>query len=361
MNTNGINYLNVALMLLSFGLAILLPFELFLFSYAVLGPLHYLTEINWLHERDYFMPRKRDFWLLAALGGAVFLLTLSHWLPRWGVPLSESGHQFIAARTHNLVIASLVISFVMMCVANARVRLGCIAVSLGLAAASGYASPSLVGVAIFIPTLVHVWLFTGLFLLTGALRGRHFSGYLAVATFAACSVGLFFIRRDYLGYPIGAYVQRIYAESELSFINANVFNLIGRPGGSFAMNMPIGLSIQSFIAFAYTYHYLNWFSKTGVIGWHRVPKGRLLASVGVWLAAVGLYAYDYLVGLTVLLFLSLLHVFLEFPLNHRMLSELAGLVTGKGRSAGATPAPATAARKPGGREKTKRDAVSGRL
>ena len=203
--------------------------------------------------------------------------------------------------------------------------------------------------AIFIPTLVHVWLFTGLFLLTGALRERSFSGYWSVAAFAACSVGLFFFRRDYLGYPISPYIQRIYAESELSLINAQVFNLLGQPGGSFAMNMPIGLSIQSFIAFSYTYHYLNWFSKTGVIGWHRVPKGRLLASVVLWLAAVGLYAYDYLVGLTVLLFLSLLHVFLEFPLNHRMLLELAGLVRGKGSGANAAPAPAAVGRRPGGR------------
>jgi hypothetical protein len=183
MNTNAVNYLNVGLMLLSFGLAILLPFEVFLFSYAVLGPLHYLTEINWLHERDYFMPRRQDFWLLAGLGGVVFLLTLLHWLPRWGVPLSETGHQFITARTNNLVIASLVISFIVVFVASVRVRLWCIAMSLGLAAASGYASPSLVGVAIFIPTLVHVWLFTGLFLLVGALRGRQFSGYLSVETF----------------------------------------------------------------------------------------------------------------------------------------------------------------------------------
>jgi hypothetical protein len=353
MRTNGINYLNVALMLLSFGLAILLPFEVFLFSYAVMGPLHYLTEINWLHERDYFMPRKRDFWLLAGLCGVVFLLTLSHGLPRWGVPLSEAGHQFITARTNNLVIASLVVSCVVVFVTNARVRLLCIAVSLGLAVASGYAPPSLVGIAIFIPTLVHVWLFTGLFLLVGALRERRFSGYLSVATFAACSIGLFFFRRDYLGYPIGAYVQRIYAESELSLVNANVFNLLGQPGGSFAMNMPIGLSIQSFIAFAYTYHYLNWFSKTGVIGWHRVPKGRLLASVAVWLAAVGLYTYDYLVGLTVLLFLSLLHVFLEFPLNHRLLSELAGLLRGQGRPVSATPIPGAAGRKPDAKVKTR--------
>src|SRR4051812_17287958 len=35
-------------------LAHLLPFELVLFSYAFLGPAHYLTEISWLHDRKYF-------------------------------------------------------------------------------------------------------------------------------------------------------------------------------------------------------------------------------------------------------------------------------------------------------------------
>src|SRR5215212_6090207 len=42
------------------------PFHLFLFAYAILGPLHYLTEISWLHDRDYFAPRRnaRRWWLL---------------------------------------------------------------------------------------------------------------------------------------------------------------------------------------------------------------------------------------------------------------------------------------------------------
>src|SRR2546430_5445042 len=40
-------------------LAYAFPFELFLFSYAVLGPLHYLTEISWLHDRKYFVQARR--------------------------------------------------------------------------------------------------------------------------------------------------------------------------------------------------------------------------------------------------------------------------------------------------------------
>src|SRR5690606_25871059 len=65
MNTAKIDIINIALMLLASVAAFVLPFELFLFSYAVLGPLHYLTEIVWLHKRDYFATGKYDFvWLI---------------------------------------------------------------------------------------------------------------------------------------------------------------------------------------------------------------------------------------------------------------------------------------------------------
>ena len=61
MSTAQVNYLNIGLMIVSAIAAFILPFELFLFSYAVLGPLHYLTEISWLHKRQYFSPKKRDY------------------------------------------------------------------------------------------------------------------------------------------------------------------------------------------------------------------------------------------------------------------------------------------------------------
>lgn len=48
-----INHLNSLLMVASCAAAFLMPFELFLLAYAVLGPLHYLTEISWIHDRRY--------------------------------------------------------------------------------------------------------------------------------------------------------------------------------------------------------------------------------------------------------------------------------------------------------------------
>src|SRR5437764_2789813 len=49
---------HLALMLAALLLSFALPFELVVFSYAVLGPAHYLTEISWLHERSYFLPNR---------------------------------------------------------------------------------------------------------------------------------------------------------------------------------------------------------------------------------------------------------------------------------------------------------------
>jgi hypothetical protein len=73
-------------MLISCVTAYVFPFELFLFSYAVSGPLHYLTEISWLHDRKYFVnagPEQRAwpaqrFWLgLVVVRLAVMLYGLA--------------------------------------------------------------------------------------------------------------------------------------------------------------------------------------------------------------------------------------------------------------------------------------------
>lgn len=101
----------------------------------------------------------------------------------------------------------------------------------------------------------------------------------------------------------------------LNFHLINIFHLdnLSEVGDVFVKNS--GFVIMRFIAFAYTYHYLNWFSKTSVIKWHQVPKKTFAITIAVWLLSAGLYIYDYNLGLTALFFLSFLHVFLEFPLN----------------------------------------------
>ena len=82
------------------------------------------------------------------------------------------------------------------------------------------------------------------------------------------------------------------------------------------------LRLVRFLAFAYTYHYLNWFSKTSIIQWHAVSTGRLLLVSAAWIASVALYAVNYELGLRWLFLLSMAHVLLEFPLNHKSFLEI---------------------------------------
>src|SRR3981189_2354324 len=65
---------HLGLMLSAIAVTYLVPFELLLLSYVVLGPAHYFTEISWLHDRRYFLPHRGFAILLAALAlGTMFL------------------------------------------------------------------------------------------------------------------------------------------------------------------------------------------------------------------------------------------------------------------------------------------------
>ena len=67
MNAKQIDWINILLMLVALVIAKKMPFELFLFSYAVFGPLHYLTEINWLRDRNYFSKTSNIVWIMLIL------------------------------------------------------------------------------------------------------------------------------------------------------------------------------------------------------------------------------------------------------------------------------------------------------
>ena len=58
--------------------AFVMPFEVFLFAYAFLGPLHYLTEISWLHDRKYFSTGKYDFIVLLGVGCLLGYSDIAH-------------------------------------------------------------------------------------------------------------------------------------------------------------------------------------------------------------------------------------------------------------------------------------------
>lgn len=412
---------NIALMVVSLGLAYVLPFELFLFSYAVLGPLHYLTEISWLHQKNYFVggggKGNRWFALIALVLGACITLanfgdTLWDWLFHSPMPIRfpEFGTHFIflafgAAFVFVLMqgkwqrvlgVAALFLFAVIYPLDQSQttlinhegVELGGVYVKPtdkylaitditlemqngekqsnvalllkrqgpgqwdyvdnplrsmnDLVLPSHTATLSVSGALLsvmdgkgfqfgvahaatglffsfFLPTLIHVFLFTGLFMWFGALKSGSTLGLISVACLFVCGALPFFWDPGVGSYVVSEAARNSY---DVSFydLNVQILRLFDRMGAvgeaqTLVYSSAFGVSVTRFIAFAYTYHYLNWFSKTNIIQWHKVPMLNLSVVVLLWLASVGLYVWDYQTGLQALFFLSFLHVFMEFPLN----------------------------------------------
>jgi hypothetical protein len=389
-----INYLNMGLMALSAVLAYFLPFETFLFAYAFLGPLHYLTEISWLHDRNYFSKGKYDFIVLLVIG---VLLSYAAFAKDFGINV-DFYESFVEANLFDkLIVLALFSAILFALVENIFVKI--VSILLLFVFISGWLSPeradanrastTVFALTSLVPTLIHVYVFTGLFMLYGALKSRSKTGLLSIVAFILFPIILVFMapvntKNNFLSdYGKKAYyadgegffytnvsildhfklskdpllTNKQYLDSivnkksadnqipvaERARISDSLKNklnenfIVPNPESEYYMKpipvkyaipingkdyywntvffSTIGIMLMRFIAFAYLYHYLNWFSKTEVIRWHKVPKIRFAAVIILWLLACGAYAYDYSIGLNFLFFLSFTHVLLEFPLN----------------------------------------------
>jgi len=389
-----INYLNMGLMALSALLAYFLPFETFLFAYAFLGPLHYLTEISWLHDRNYFSKGKYDFVVLLVIG---VLLSYAAFAKDFGINV-DFYESFVEANLFDkLIVFALFSAILFALVENIFVKI--VSIFLLFVFISGWLAPeradanrastTVFALTSLVPTLIHVYVFTGLFMLYGALKSRSKTGLLSIVTFILFPIILvFYAPVETKSNFISDFGKKAYYADGEGFFYTNVsildhFKLTDDPlltnkqyldsvinkksegnqmavadraritdslknklnenfivqnsqseyylkpipvkyaipinGKDYYWNTvffsTIGIMLMRFIAFAYLYHYLNWFSKTEVIRWHKVPKIRFAAVIILWLLACGAYAYDYSIGLNFLFFLSFTHVLLEFPLN----------------------------------------------
>ncbi len=290
-------------------LALFLPFELFLFSYAVLGPLHYLTEVSWLHNKQYYTKKKYDFVLLVVLSIVIALPVAGNLL---GLKVKISGDHL-----NQLIYLSVVASVIFVFVDKTIYRALAFLLALVTLKFSGNAFLVL---SVFLPTLIHVFLFTALFMLYGALKTKSKSGYLSFWVMLIVPVAVLSIFSGPASYKISDYAFNAYKSFEgTNYFTLKQFTSLNMSSGQTVTNSIYfsqqGLIVMRFIAFAYTYHYLNWFSKTEVIAWHKVPKQRLLIIALLWALALAAYAYDYKTGFQCLFFLSFLHVLLELPLN----------------------------------------------
>ncbi len=318
-NVNRLDVINIVLVLFSCALAFVIPFQLFLFAYAILGPLHYLTEISWLHDKNYYAKSKNDVILLLILSlllTIIYLLATNHpaLLNRFvdsKTSAKMSGHLTFIAFSSALFIALI---------KNPVIKWTGIAGVILLTFISEY---FIVFFTVFLPTLVHVFVFTSLFMLYGALKAKSKMGYLAVALHISCPFLLFYLF-PFDGLISSAGKER-YINSDFASLNKFiVFSYFQGPDLgqitpeniiSKVYDSRIGIALMRFIAFAYMYHYLNWFSKTEIIRWHKVPKSRFVVVLFAWVISIVLYSVNFRLGFQWLFLLSFMHVMLEFPLN----------------------------------------------
>ncbi len=316
MTTDQVNYLNIGLMILSAISAFLFPFETFLFVYAFLGPLHYLTEISWLHDRHYFTKGKYDYLFLIFAG---LLITAGSLKLIPNLPANTG-----TAITFIAFSAALIFVFVNNPYAKAFYIFLLFPIS-----AIAVKSPIIQSLfSVFLPSIIHVFLFTGLFILVGALRGKSLTGIASLVVFIICAVSFFLYFPESTNYTVSERVKNNYADFQMlnyylmapfsthNFEQPSNIQEYFRYVNNVLYQSRAAFSVMAFIGFAYMYHYLNWFSKTSIIQWHNISRTRLAAIIIIWLASIGLYAYDYKTGLKWLFFLSFSHVLLEFPLNH---------------------------------------------
>ncbi len=319
MNIKQIDILNIGLILLSLWIAIKIPFDLFLFSYAVLGPLHYLTEINWLKEKNYFVKSKK-IWISIFIffAAAIAIYPLIN-LINLSIDTSvKEAILFVSSKINMFLLTGFLFSISLILIKKSSHLFISLVLSFLIATGLYLYLPSWVYIfGLFLPTILHVYLFTLLFMIYGSSKSKSRFGVYGSILMCLVPIGIIFMNIDSSTYTVSESTAAIFDTIKILDVNLEIAKLIGAfEGEKFNAMSVLNLKIQIFIAFSYTYHYLNWFSKTSIIGWKKsLSKKKIALVLFIWVSAVGLYYYDFQTGLIALFFLSFLHVFLEFPLN----------------------------------------------
>jgi hypothetical protein len=289
-----------ALVLISAAVAYLLPFEGVLLSYAILGPAHYLTQLNWLHDRNYFVADPAARWLFVGIGvaGLAFIMIVTR--------TNESAAVYF--------VVTLGLALLLLLPGLAMPVLSALAVALAIVGWLLAQLPLVILIAaVLLSTIIHVGLFTLMFLLQGARKRGDLAGKITAAAWLVCAALLLLLPPELrLLWPDWFAGQRQFFDAVAAAMGAG-------PDGRLDARWAAAYGV---LTFAYTYHYLNWFTKTELLQWHRISRARLVPIVAIYLASVGVYFYDYALGYQILITLSVLHVVAEFPLDAQVARSL---------------------------------------
>jgi len=172
--TRKIDILNIGFIFISLTLAFLLPFELFIFSYVVLGPLHYLTEINWLRDRNYFVRKRRWTWLfilvclLIAMAAIVKLPVINHYI---GSSFTKSLSAINAGFYSQVILVMFLFAIGLVYFSRSLyIFLFLLGTVVAVILVNRYVSGTVILAGILLPTIIHIFLFTLLFMILGVFN-----------------------------------------------------------------------------------------------------------------------------------------------------------------------------------------------
>jgi hypothetical protein len=218
--------LHLGLMLGALAASYLVPFELLLLAYVVLGPAHYFTEISWLHDRSYYLPHRGIAAVLAIIAVVAALIDNASWfgLAKWG---------------------ALVVCAMLAATTSAIESMLLFMVAIVLSAIMYSSGSSLAVIGILIPTLIHVSLFTLVFMVLGAHRsGSRVQAALVVVYVLAVATILLLPPTAEIRISSFARVGQDYFGN----VGPALGRLFGVPG------LVLDTRLTSLLAFVYTYH-----------------------------------------------------------------------------------------------------------
>jgi len=292
----------------------------------VLGPLHYLTEIKWLNDRSLFSAHGKN-WRCAfvVLAGLMLSYPLIKFLLLEHFQLLENVVPVSIVLSQAAVLSALSLAILMLIFNDQRKLQLAFFIAAGFSLLTALLLKTQVTlITTLLPTVIHVYLFTLLFMIYGYRKSSIKSAFdgLNIALMIVVPVILVILPPLHNDFMVSSETLTNYYSSNL----ISVVNTISPWLSETNLVSPLAtaaMKVKIFLAFAYTYHYLNWFSKTSIIGWWKNSSmAQIVTVLIIWFASMGLYYYNYQLGFLALFFLSFLHVFMEFPLNVITFKEL---------------------------------------
>jgi hypothetical protein len=174
---------------------------------------------------------------------------------------------------------------------------------------------SLIGV--FLPTIIHVYFFTLIFMAYGAKKSKSGPGLFSVVLALIIPAIIFGVDIPGNAFQFSDWMKATYISTGMYGTPLKTAQFFGwKNENSFYFNHTLELKLMTFLSFIYLYHYLNWFSKTSLIQWHKsLTLKRSILIAGTWAALLLLLYVNFQLGLWIAILFSTIHVILEFPLN----------------------------------------------